>query len=207
MRENAPPPEPEGFEHLATIKDVRAYLEQKFSGDPKKANICQYPFGCDIDVLEPILLEDLVNAKLTDPDHGQWSRLRSLIRAASYLTHSRPETAKLIPLAESFVQEAEAHQKQLARTEPEEAKDWEEIRTMALAMVRALVQGLKAEDAEPAARAAEHFLHLAYREKQNTQRLRSLRELRDQIYFQRLYPTWFEAGTERLKKRNARPRS
>ncbi len=207
-RENASSATLGELEHIPTILDVRKYLENKFEEDAGKTDLCRYPFGCDIDRLEPILLAELVDVKASDaPDPKHLGHLRSMIRAASYFTHLRPIATELIPFAESLVEEVQAHQQELARLEPEEAKDWDDIREAAQSVVNALQRGQKGEEAEPAALAVEYFLDRVYQQKKYSGYLKKMRELRDQIYFQRLYPGWFEAGTEGLMKKSVRPRS
>ncbi len=195
-RENAAPADPQGFEHILTTKDVRDYLAKKFRDDPARANLCKYPLGCDVNDVEPILQKDLLDAKTTGSvvDPKNIHQLRQLIRAASWGSIVSKSPERHLALAHELVESVEARQRELERTDPDEAKEWNEIAHMANVVEDALTHHLAGDEAEIAAQAMEHFLSVAIKERRDRVTLTRLRELRDQIYFQRLYPIWFRAG-------------
>ncbi len=197
-RDNHPQPTPEGFEHITTTKDVRAYLQERFPNDPTKSNLCQYPIGCDITDVEPFLIDDLIAEKMRATEskgsNETIARLRKLIRAASWISHARPRDEPLLALARSLADEVEKKQQEIARTDPQESKEWNDVLSMAHVIASALHDHLAGAEAESAAQAIEYFVDIARKNPHDQRRLKHLRELRDQLYFQRLYPTWFLAG-------------
>lgn len=189
---NKPPPNREGFEHLLTTLDLRKYLEEKH---PKRADICKYPIGCEIGDVEPVLLADLNREKeVRSISKDRVNHLRKILRASSFRSHSQENKTALTRIAESLVNEVADKQRELARTEPEEAKEYDDIRRMAEDIVRVLQRPLYGEEAETAVLAVEHFFDVAKRERKDAATINRLRALRDQLYFQHLYPKWFEAG-------------
>jgi hypothetical protein len=197
---------PPGFERILTLKDVVDHFQ---SQSPKagREDLCHYPFKCDVWKVERSLLDDMDAVS----DLAETQRLRGLIRAASWMTHDRPASSSLMLRARLMQERFETKRNELARTDEAEAKEWEEEIAMATRIVEALQRQISGEALEPAVHAFETLYRRSLHDYENAMRLgkqvpkkmvelaktevESLRPLRDELYFRRLYPRWFNAGT------------
>lgn len=198
-------------------KAVRDFLEKEFPKDPKKKELCPYPGACDIWPVEDILLKDLNEAKAKSPE--KVNELRKLIRAASWEAHKQKRTGEMVARARKFKDELEAQYAEVAKTDPEEANEtWKPLAEHARDMYEALRDGTGGEEAEAGTVGAEIIFDRELQKVLNTLNHRrmtveealalpasnptrkiverfseEMRPIRDQIYYQRLFPGWREA--------------
>lgn len=217
----APPSEKKKPERPAVAEKVATYFQQKYHHDPHKEQLCDALFGCKVWPTEELLLEDLVRAKHAG-NAKEVSQLRDLIHANSWSSHkATPSHDALIKKASQLCEALEAERSSLARANPDDATNFDERIHEGTVILDALRTHIDSERAEAAALAIEHWMDDAWRHFQAIrksvpfdwkeekklrgtrpqlraimERIEALRVIRDQLYFQRLYPVLFREGKE-----------
>ncbi len=184
------------IEHLATVRDLEAYLAQELAHatDPAERKrletACSEAYSCDPWKYEPVLLDRLIALRQADGDQEDIDRLRGLIRAGSWMQYQRHDDAAVL---EDI--------RRLRRAEPERGDALQE----AARLYADKVVGVELEWAAQLIedldlRAWLNLKKLAHAHGQGTdadtvhqrllrQEIEDLRAVRDAFYFRRLYPT------------------
>lgn len=160
------------LEHFELIEDVVAHIRTKLpadSGADSWKMVCEDVLHCQLPAVEPILLKELEAAK-GQPDEEE--QIRGLLRAVSWYRHPRQETKELITQINH-----------LKPTHPEPADQ-----TLLATIQDTLEQQREGKEALPGAEAIDALFARARNEEEKTK----LRQVRDQVYYQLLYPHWFE---------------
>lgn len=160
------------LEHFELIEDVIAHIRTKLpadSGPESWKNVCEDVLHCQLPNVEPLLLKELAAAKGNLADEEQ---IRGLLRAVSWYNHPPKTTEEIV-----------AAVKRLRPTHPS-ADDHAKLDLIQ----SALEQQMQGKELLSAADAVEQLFTHAQHEDQKT----TLRIVRDQIYYQLLYPHWFE---------------
>ncbi len=208
------------LERQAIAEKVQDYFRRKFIREPDREALCSVLFGCQVWPTEELLLEDLVRAKM-DGHAERIAFLRDLIHAnswSSHLAHSHDDLISQIHRLQHVFQKEnvppERIRQQGTRALDEHAHQGEVI-------LDALRQHIDGDRAEAATRAIEVWMDEAWEQfrlikrsmpfawaqvktlrKTRPQlriilkRIEELREVRDQLYVQRLYPVLFREGKE-----------
>lgn len=160
------------LEHFELIEDVINHIRTKLpaeSGPGSWKNVCEDVLHCQLPAVEPLLLQELVAVK---GDADETSRIRALLRAVSWYRHPPKQTSDLLETIN-----------RLKPTHPG-TEDQTHLNTIQ----EALEQKYEGADALKAADAVEALFAKEQREDLRD----ALREVRDQVYYQLLYPHWFE---------------
>ena len=160
------------LEHFALIEDVLIYIRKKLGTETHPdawKQVCEDILHCELPKIEPHLLHALADTK------GQLveeQKIRGLLRAVSWFTHPAKTIEELITIL--------GHLKETHPREEDQAH---------LDLVHdALEKKKEGAEAHPAAEAIDVLFSHAHDEAERVH----LRELRDQIAYQLLYPHWFE---------------
>ncbi len=160
------------LEHFELIEDVIAHIRTKLpaeSGPNSWKNVCEDILHCQLPTVEPLLLQELETAKGNATEE---EKIRGLLRAVSWYAHP-PKTTEEILTDLSHVRPTHPSPPDQSRLDTIQA---------------ALEQKLEGKEALPAAEAIDElFAEAAHEDQRATFRL-----VRDQIYYQLLYPHWFE---------------
>lgn len=164
------------LEHFAHVEDVvnfvKAHLPPNADATAWK-NVCEDVLHCELTKVEPLLTEQLAQQ---DAHHHREEDIRALLRAASWYTHPQLSTEALLTQAD-----------QLQRLFSGDAV------APKLDQVRAAIRDQYAgHEARLAAQILEELLERIRQNPSLEAGLLPARELRDQIYYQLLYPHWFE---------------
>lgn len=160
------------LEHFELIEDVVAHIRTKLpaeSGPGSWKLVCEDVLHCQLPAVEPILLRELEAAK-GHPEEEE--KIRGLLRAVSWYRHP----PKTIP-------ELLAQISRMRSTHPRS-----EDQTAFDTVESALQNQLEGEQALPAAETIDRLFTQSPRDDERAK----LREIRDQVYYQLLYPHWFE---------------
>lgn len=208
-------------ERPAIAEKVKRYFDRKFIARPDREKLCDALFGCKVWPTEEILLEDLVHAKY-DGDANKVALLRDLVHANSWSSHKPPPPHdELIRRALKLRDHLSAMQGSLARANPEDGRQMDEQIHEGEVVLDALRNHIDDERAEAATRAIERWMDEAWRGLAITrksmpfswegekalrrtrpqlraamEKIEAIREIRDQLYYQRLYPNLFREGKE-----------
>ncbi len=213
------------FEHLSEPipDDVEPYLENKVPEPKNRADLCKDFFRCNIWDVEPVLIDELSAARISG-DKQRVDKLRQLIRAASWMKHSRTDSTiaiqKTREQAERFLQDHTLRHAMLS----EEGFDRQAANVDAdLVGIKQVIDTLDGfnttgVEVEPAIRYVEsaleqdwdEFLKVLKEEQapwpENpgiklegkigdlAERIESWRMIRDQLYFQRYNPNLSRLG-------------
>ncbi len=160
------------LEHFELIEDVVAHIKAKLpaeSGSNSWKNVCEDVLHCQLPLVEPLLLQELAaNTGNTD----EQEKIRGLLRAVSWYKHPPKSVEDLGKILNH-----------LRPTHPdnEDQADLNLIQS-------AFEQQLEGENALPAADAVDRLFVKPQPEEQKN----LLRQVRDQVYYQALYPHWFD---------------
>lgn len=219
-------------ERPAIAEKVKAYLDNKFAKNPNHQELCDALLGCEVWPTEELLLEDLKRAK----QGGVPSRialLRDLIHANSWSSHPPPPgRSSFLTTATNLHKQLISEQRSSGRLDPIDARTLQERINEGELIVEAIRDDIDDQEAEAATRAIEDWMDRAWHElnlvrktlpfdwknqkalRGKHQRLRevmkhieTLRQLRDQIYYQRLYPVLHRAGKANPNKPKQNPHS
>jgi hypothetical protein len=166
------------LEHFSHIEDVVAFVKRQL---PENANhdawknVCEDVLHCELTKVEPLLLKELDQA---NEHSNEEEHIRSLVRAASWYTHPQLTQEQLLAKIDQLVPKLQGnliHQLQTIRTAIQTPKSGTEARDAA-EVIEALIAALNTAPTD-------------------TETQTTLRELRDQIYYQLLYPHWFAIVT------------
>ncbi|MBP7133625.1 hypothetical protein KBA73_00235 [Patescibacteria group bacterium] len=179
MPEVSPSQKPElVLEHFTHIEDVVRFVKEhlpKGTGTGEWKNVCEDVLHCELEKIEPLLLEEL---KKHPQETKEDELIRALLRAASWYTHPQLSSADLLKQADILLANEEL-------TEISHASD-------ALLLAKTtLEKELSGVDVLPAAQALETLIERFTDGTNKEATLLLLRELRDQLYYQLLYPHWF----------------
>lgn len=169
------------LEHFTLIEDVIAHIRTKLpaeSGPESWRMVCEDVLNCHLPAVEPLLLKELEQNQ-QNPDEQE--KIRGLLRAASWYRHPPKSQAELLK-----------DLNQLRPTHPK-AEDQQALD----AIQTAFEQQLEGSAALPAANAIDRL----FRDATNPETQAKLREVRDQLYYQLLYPHWFEVVKNWAAKR------
>lgn len=170
---SAPSPTVEApLEHFELIEDVVAHIRTKLpaeSGPESWKNVCEDVLHCHLPQVEPLLLKELEAVKGNSTEEEQ---IRGLLRAVSWYNHPPKTTEQIL--------------RDLGHLRPTHPK--QEDQTLLDTVQSALEKGLDGKDALPAAEAIDALFARATHEDHRV----TLRTVRDQLYYQLLYPHWFE---------------
>jgi hypothetical protein len=159
------------LEHFQHVEDVITFIKQRL---PKEAgpeawkNVCEDVLNCHLPVVEPMLKEALKDVK---GHPSEENTIRGLLRAVSWYQHPQLSLEQLLKNIEKLSPIVSSEEQPYLQT----------IREI-------LEQKKDGFDAYPAALAIETLLSAP----STTEHQTELIELRDQIYYQLLYPHWFE---------------
>ncbi len=160
------------LEHFELIEDVIKHIRTKLpadSGSSSWKNVCEDVLHCQLPVVEPLLLQELAAVK---GDADETNKMRALLRAVSWYRHPPKQVDELIDEVNH-----------LKPTHP-----GTEDQTYLSTIQDAFERKLEGSEMLKAADAVEALFANASREDQRD----ALREIRDQVYYQLLYPHWFE---------------
>ncbi len=160
------------LEHFTLIEDVIAHIRTKLpaeSGPESWRLVCEDVLNCHLPAVEPLLLKELEQNQ-QNPDEQE--KIRGLLRAASWYRHPPKTTDELLKTIN-----------QLRPTHPRNEDQ------QALDAIQAALEGqLEGGAMLPAANAIDHL----FRDASRPDEQEKFREIRDQVYYQLLYPHWFE---------------
>jgi hypothetical protein len=166
------------LEHFTHIEDVVAFVKKHLPAEADAEawkNICENVMHCELRKVEPLLTKQLAEK---DAHHHSEEDIRALLRATSWYTH--PQLSR-----EALLAQVENLKKIL---EPNISPDTSDQ----LEMIRIAIQDQMAgHEALAAAEAIEALLKSLNANPTLTNTLTPAHELRDQIYYQLLYPHWF----------------
>lgn len=166
------------LEHFAHIEDVVEFVKTHLPPDANTdtwKQVCQDVMHCELQKVEPLLLQQL---QKTDGHAHTEEEIRGLLRAASWYTHPQHTSDVLI-------EDAETLKEALIASNVKNASEWlDEV-------MIALEQHLTEHNALPATEAIESLIEQLHTDPTLSSFLPSAQELRDQIYYQLLYPHWF----------------
>lgn len=212
----------EHAEHLHSVTDLHAYLEERGHTDA-----CAHVYRCDPWKYEPILLDDLIAERVGANDPVRINALRGLIRAGSWMTYE-PVTESDVQRKLSDIQRREEADwmSRVRRSDPDTAKEllenMEEQREEFERVRRAIHEGVVGETLEDAVRTIENFNAFAWTEAKKTlaakglawqdarrdpavrpliEEIEKLRAVRDLLYFRRIYPSWAAESVGRRRKK------
>lgn len=171
------------LEHFELIEDVIAHIRTKLpaeSGPGSWKAVCEDVLHCQLPAVEPILLRELDAAQ---GNTDEQSKIRALLRAVSWYRHP-PKNA------EELVTEIQ----HLHSTHPG-AEDH--------AAFAAVEEALKNQSQGAEALQAADAIDQLFARAQNDDHKGRLRQIRDQIYYQLLYPHWFEVVKHWVAARSA----
>lgn len=215
----------ENAEHLHSVTDLHAYLEERGHKDA-----CAHAYSCDPWKYEPILLDDLIAERAGANDPARINTLRGLIRAGSWMSYE-PVTEEDVQKRLSAVQrrEEEDWMSRVRRADPATAKEhlenMEEQKQEFERVRRAISDGVVGEGLEEAVRIIENFNAYAWTETKKTlaakglmwqdarrdpavrpliDEIEKLRAVRDLLYHRRVYPSW-AAEAVRGRRKKAKP--
>ena len=209
------------LERPAVAEKVRDHFRKKFIADPQRDALCDAIFGCKVWPTEELLLEDLIRAKHEGDTH-QIDHLRDLVHANSWSSHTAPLSHDvLIGRAYRMKDAIATQQRSVERIDPEEGHNFDEQLHECEVILDALQTHIDGERAEAATRAIERWMDQAWHDltiikrtmpfswetekvlrrtrphlRAILKRIEALREIRDQVYYQRLYPHLFREGKE-----------
>ncbi len=211
------------LEHIANMSDLQAYLQvtrTKLRNRPEEqkrlAEACNNIMGCDPWKYEPFLIDELFRERREGNDPAEVRRLRSFIRAGSWMSYPRPTPDDVLSdIAKVRNSEQRDWDWRLRNADPDTAKEIRENRVAQQAEFTALEQAvqneLSGDDLEPHARNIENLLgHAWYSLKKLMaangldwkqaethpaashifKEIETLRPIRDYVYFRLLYPKW-----------------
>lgn len=164
------------LERFVHIEDVVRFIKTHLPETPgteQWQNICTDVLHCELAKVEPILLNELTKTKETP----QADEVRELLRAASWYTHPQATPAELD-------QKLGELNTRLA------GYGFSEERFFALQ--RALTEKQSGSEALSAANAIEQAIQTIHDHPELATLLSTAQAIRDQIYYQLLYPHWFE---------------
>ena len=166
----------ESLEHFILIEDVIAHIRTKLP-DPSNAerwkHVCTDVLHCQLPVVEPVLLKELAAVR---GQNDKEQEIRALLRAVSWYQHPAKSREELLTALVAWREApfAVAHQTELAKIQV------------------ALQTEQQGTDVLPAAQAVE----MLFVQVNTVAERETLREVRDQLYYQLLYPHWFEIVKE-----------
>lgn len=166
------------LEHFAHIENVVAFVKSHLPpevGPEAWKRVCEDVLHCELTKVEPLLTKQLATQ---DAHAHQEEEIRALLRAASWYTHPQLPTEALL------------HQAKILRTILAPQADGTIPSHLETIQV-ALQQGLSGHEALPAAQAIEAILRVITQNPVLSPAQIPAHELRDQIYYQLLYPHWF----------------
>lgn len=170
------------LEHFELIEDVVAHIRSKLpaeSGENSWKMVCEDVLQCHLPQVEPLLLQELAQA---DGNLEEEQKLRGLLRAVSWYQHPPRTTEELVTTLNH-----------LRPTHPDPA-DQTRLQT-----IQAALQERKmGSEALSAADDVEALFKTARGEDERAK----LREVRDQIYYQLLYPHWFDVMKQWANKQS-----
>lgn len=166
------------LEHFAHVEDVVAFVKKHLPPEADSSawkNVCEDVLHCELTKVEPLLFAAL--QKKDEHAHTE-DEIRALVRAASWYTH--PQRS-----AEVLAEEA------LTLKSVLEAAGIKDAGSALDLAITALEDHLTEHEALPAANALELLIEKLRIDTAHASFLTPVRELRDQIYYQLLYPHWF----------------
>ena len=166
------------LEHFSHIEDVVAFIKQHVPANADATtwkNVCEDVMHCELDKVEPVLTTQL---KTTDTHAHTEDEIRGLLRAASWYTHPQLTTEALLKQVELIKTTL------IPLPNPKQEGDLNTI----FATIQNHVAG---HEALPAAQAIEELLAFLQDNPSLSALMIPAHELRDQIYYQLLYPHWF----------------
>lgn len=183
MSNLSPLPNEAPLEHFELIEDVVAHIRGKLPADSGANSwkmVCEDVLQCHLPQVEPLLLKELAQA---EGDLEEEQKLRGLLRAVSWYQHPPRTTEELLStlnaLRPTYSDPGDQARLETIQTALEAQKTGSELLS-ATDAIEALFQTARSEE----------------------ERLK-LRELRDQIYYQLLYPHWFEVMKEWVAKQSS----
>lgn len=201
------------IEHLATVKDLETYLGQQAShmrqqikvmrsasqsryaieqAEAKLAQLesaCLESYTCDPWSYEPILLDQLVHAKEAHKHSEEIQKLRSLIRAGSWMHYQRHEEVDILEKIRQLRRQFPAYADALQRaahvyTEHVVGEALEPAVRIIEDLDLHVWLSLKKFSHMHGVAVTENTIHIQTARKE----LEDLRAIRDAFYFRRLYP-------------------
>lgn len=170
-----------GLEHIPTQEDAERYLHDV------RARLRPSRHGKHATIFSKNLEEFLQHERNAAHDDTHKAMVRGLIRAVSWHRYPRTTHETLI---------AGIKQEHAQTTDAQTHMRWQSV-------LDGLRLHLCGEDAEPATRAIEDLIEQAYA-RHNNKQYESWRPIRDQLYMQRLYPTWCGYANPTKNPRSAR---
>lgn len=162
------------LEHFAHIEDVVDFVKKQLPADADHEawkNVCEDVLHCELTKVEPMLLKELEH-RSEHPNEEE--HVRALVRAASWYTHPQLNQEQLLA--------------QITFLESHLATNHLDL----LKMIGTAIQTpLSGSDARNAAKAIEDLIESTKTTNPDQSVITALHELRDQIYYQLLYPHWF----------------
>ncbi len=205
------PPQTPAVPHVTNIAEVNTWLEKR--GERTRLNDKNIgQFGPRVEAA----LVDELEKNLKERDEKSIEQLRKYIRAVSCMTHPQETPAQFDRSLGQLSAHIETRQRELERSSSiEEARELDselaEIQRVREAIDRRLLHA----DAEEATRCIEEFVFHAWKTFRQVMVIRkvdwetaqkssllreprelliAVRQLRDQLYFQRLYGAWMEVA-------------
>lgn len=171
------------------------YLQRKGRGQD-----CTDELHCHPERYEPALMDDLYAAR--GAGHADGLReIREVVWAGSWRLHETHDPALAARLTDALRAGVERERAALERTHPEDAKDLDET-LRELADTAAALRGRQTGEAlEPTLRTIEDWYAVTLRHvqsehglprvhEQTRKELETLRLIRDELYYSRLFPNW-----------------
>lgn len=159
------------LEHFRHVEEVVEYIKKRLPqevGPDAWKNVCEDVLNCHLPAVEPMLLKELEDVQ---GNPSEENNVRGLLRAVSWYTHPQLSINALLTKIDELEEMAT----------PEDKRSLETVR-------EALKKAQHGFDAYPAALAIESLKKCSLVKEEET----AIHELRDQIYYQLLYPHWFE---------------
>lgn len=180
------------WEDEPELMDVLAYLKKTGRGD-----LCSDIMDCRPGRYEPQLVSDLMEARRQD-DHDKVQQLRGLILAGSKPANRNASPRDAHEALRELISEDMIVQSRIGRTDPDEAKERGEAIDSLREVARAIQNEQVGESIEDETKTIEDRFELAIqhvlRERNARARKQAIRDLhrhrqvRDEIYYSRLYP-------------------
>jgi hypothetical protein len=160
------------LEHFELIEDVVAHIRTKLpadSGPESWRAVCEDVLHCQLPAIEPLLLKELAAAQ---GNVDEQEKLRGLLRAVSWYRHPRMSADEIV-----------AQLNHLRPTHPGSENE---------AVLDTIQEALEKQYEGAEALKAADSVDALFANAKSEEEKEKLRQIRDQVYYQLLYPHWFE---------------
>ncbi|OGL78608.1 hypothetical protein A3E39_01585 [Candidatus Uhrbacteria bacterium RIFCSPHIGHO2_12_FULL_60_25] len=193
------------LEHLPGHDALIHYLQRLGRGED-----CTDELHCNPERYEPALMEDLYASRRAE-DEAALREVREVIWAGSWRLHKTHDPLLAARLAEALKSGVEHERSNVERTNPEDAHDMDETVAELDAVARSLRNLETGEGVEPALKTIEDWFAVTLartqinralpriREKAENE-LKTLRLIRDELLYARLFPQWAATRNHALRE-------